>query len=196
MKFSYGAGGAETGQHIQSCAMNNNLRDAISEQRRALSELLSGPLEQLAEQCAVAWDQREQLAIVLNDHFSKVPHCLFLYTLDTNGIQNSDNVCSSGLLPEHFGRDRSQRPYMCEVVPTRGFLLSNAYLSLRTNRPSLTALQVVRRDDEMLGFLGADFDLRDLPVTAELYDETGEWRQIKGDPAIRGTVFQQHRSKA
>ncbi|MGB5305623.1 MAG: PDC sensor domain-containing protein [Gammaproteobacteria bacterium] len=173
--------------------MNRNLKDAINKQRRALFDLLSGPLAQLADQCASVWGQREGLAIVLNDHFGKVPHCLFLYALDTNGIQISDNVSKGGLLPEHFGRDRSQRPYMREAVPARDFLLSGAYLSQRTNRPSLTALQVVRRDGEMLGFLGADFDLRDLPVTAELYDETGEWRQIKGDPAIRGTVFQQHR---
>jgi len=30
-------------------------------------------------------------------------------------------------------------------------------------------------------------------VTSELYEEPGYWRQIKGDPAIRGTVFQQCR---
>ena len=174
--------------------MNHNFKDAINKQRQTLAGLLSGPLAQLADQCAPVWGRREELAIVLNDNFRHVPHCLFLYALDTDGIQISDNVSNGGLLPEHFGRDRSQRPYMREAVPARGFLLSDAYLSQRTNRPSLTALQVVRRDNgDMLGFLGADFDLRDLPVTAELYDETGEWRQIKGDPAIRGTVFQQCR---
>jgi hypothetical protein len=82
---------------------------------------------------------------------------------------------------------------MREVVPPWGFLLSDAYLSLRVNRPSLTALQVVRRDDEVLGFIGADFDLRDLPATTERIEEPVDWRQIKGDPSIRGTVFQQHR---
>jgi hypothetical protein len=71
--------------------------------------------------------------------------------------------------------------------------LSDAYISLRARRPSITALQVIRRDDETLGYLGADFDLRDLPVTGELYEEPLVWRQIKGDPAIRGTLFQQCR---
>jgi hypothetical protein len=82
---------------------------------------------------------------------------------------------------------------MKEAVPSWGFLLSDAYISLYGNRPSLTALQVVRRDGETLGYLGADFDLRDLPVTGELYEESITWRQIKGDPAIRGTLFQQRR---
>ncbi|MDH3527561.1 MAG: PDC sensor domain-containing protein [Gammaproteobacteria bacterium] len=158
-----------------------------------MAELLSTPLADLSEKCAAVWGQREQLDIVLSDGFRNVPHCLFLYVLDTNGIQISDNVSSSGLLPEHYGRDRSRRPYMRETVPSWGFLLSDAYLSLRANRPSLTALQVVRSGNEMLGFLGADFDLRDLPVTAALYEESSDWRQVKGDPAIRGTVFQQCR---
>jgi hypothetical protein len=60
----------------------------------------------------------------------------------------------------------------------------------------LTALHVVRTGSEVLGFLGADFDLRDLPVTAELYEEPGYWRQVKGDPAIRGNVFQQSRAES
>jgi hypothetical protein len=173
--------------------MNGTLKEAIHQQRVALAELLSAPLAQLAERCAKVWGEREALDTVLTEGFANVPHCLFLYALDTRGIQINDTVSLGGLLPEHFGRDRSQRPYMREAVPSWGFLLSDAYLSLRANRPSLTALQVVRRGGETLGYLGADFDLRDLPVTAELYEESAGWRQIKGDAAIRGTVFQQHR---
>ena len=147
----------------------------------------------MAVKCASVWDQREALDIVLTDGFHTVPHCLFLYVLDTNGVQISDNVSIGGLLTDHYGRDRSQRPYMRESVPSWGFLLSDAYISLRSSRPSLTALQVIRRDGEMLGYLGSDFDLHDLPVTAELYEESSDWLQIKGDPAIRGTLFQQSR---
>jgi hypothetical protein len=173
--------------------MNEILKDAIHRQRVMLAETLSAPLAKLAEQCASVWGSREDIDIVLSDGFRSVPHCLFLYAMDTNGIQISDNVSIGGLLPEHYGRDRSDRPYMREVVPPWGFLLSDAYLSLRVNRPSLTALQVVHRDDEMLGFIGADFDLRDLPATTEHFEEPVDWRQIKGDPSIRGTVFQQCR---
>jgi hypothetical protein len=173
--------------------MEETLKDAIHRQRLMLADILSAPLADMAAKCAAVWGLREQLDIVLSDGFRSVPHCLFLYTIDTNGIQISDNVSGTGLLPEHYGRDRSRRPYLRETVPSWGFLLSDAYISLRANRPSLTALQVVRRGNEILGFLGADFDLRDLPVTAELYEESSDWRQIKGDPAIRGTVFQQCR---
>jgi hypothetical protein len=112
-------------------------------------------------------------------------------------MQISDNVSHDGLIESDFGRERHDRPYMREAVPNEGFLLSQAYISLRAQRPSLTAIQIVRDQvGRVLGFVGADFDLRDLPITAKLYDEPTGWRQIKGDPAIRGAVFQQTRSES
>jgi hypothetical protein len=173
--------------------MKDTWKDAVHKQRIALAQLLSTPLGNIARRCEAVWGERDQLDIILSDELATVPHCVFLYALDTRGIQISDNVSKTGLMPEHFGRDRSERPYMREGVPSWGFLLSDAYLSVRSNRPSLTALQVVNRGEETLGFIGADFDLRDLPVTSEVYEESHDWRQIKGDPAIRGSVFQQCR---
>ena len=124
-----------------------------------------------------------------------LPACKYMYALDTRAIQLSDNISHVGLIETDYGRDRSDRPYMNEAVPNQGFLLSQAYISLRAKRPSLTAIQIVRDDEgRALGFVGADFDLRDLPITGRLYDEPTYWRQIKGDPAIRGAVFHQTRS--
>ena len=173
--------------------MKDTWNDAVHKQRIALAQLLSTPLGNIAQRCESVWGERDQLDIILSENLATVPHCVFLYALDTRGIQITDNVSKTGLMPEHFGRDRSERPYMREGVPSWGFLLSDAYLSMRSNRPSLTALQVVNRGEETLGFIGADFDLRDLPVTSEVYEESHDWRQIKGDPAIRGSVFQQCR---
>jgi len=173
--------------------MKDTWKEAVHNQRVALAQTLSAPLACIAQRCEMVWGQRELLDRILHEGQATVPHSVFLYALDANGVQISDNVSKTGLMPEHFGRDRSKRPYMREAVPSWGFLLSDAYLSERANRPSLTALQIVRRDDEILGYIGADFDLRDLPVTSEVYEESHDWRQIKGDPAIRGSVFQQHR---
>jgi hypothetical protein len=168
-------------------------KDIIYQQREKLALLLHEPLARLAEQCAPVWGDREGMNAVLLAGFPAIPHCAFLYGVNADGIQLCDNVGKSGMTPGHFGRDRSQRPYMQEAVPAWGFLLSDAYISLLNQRPSLTALQIVRRDGRMVGYLGADFDLRDLPATSQIYEEPGNWRQIKGDPAIRGAVFQQCR---
>jgi len=175
--------------------MKQTLKQSILQQRLALQDSLIEPLATLAADCARVWGQRETMDDILIAKFETIPKCTFLYALDTTGMQITDNVSHTGLLPEHYGRDRSQRPYMKEAVPVSGFLLSEAYISLRSSRPSLTALQLVRDETtgKALGFIGADFDLRNLPFTAELYEEPTQWQQIKGDVAIRGTLFQQHR---
>ena len=176
--------------------MNRSWKDCIYQQREELARMLREPLRQLAERCAPAWGDCDALDAVLAEQLSSIPHCSILYCLESDGIQISNNIGPQGVVPEHLGRDRSQRPYMKEAVPAWGFLLSDAYISLSEHRPSLTALQVVSRDSQTLGYLGADFDLRNLPVTSELYEEPGDWRQVKGDPAIRRTVFQQSRAES
>lgn len=176
--------------------MKKSWKDSIYLQREELAHTLHEPLTHLAEKCTAAWGDREQLNAILTEGFDSIPYCTFLYCVGTDGIQICDNVDQAGLAPEHFGRDRSHRPYMKEAVPSWGYLLSDAYISLNEHRPSLTALQVVRTGAHIAGYLGADFDLRALPVTSDLYDEPGYWRQVKGDPAIRGTVFQQCRAES
>jgi hypothetical protein len=128
--------------------------------------------------------------------FSGIPYRTYLYVVGTDGVQLSDNVSDTGLMSGHYHRNHAQRPYMKEAMPAWGFLLSDAYINLEERWPSLTALQVVVSDAGTLGILGADFDLRSLPVTSALYQEPGSWRQVKGDPAIRSTLFQQTRTES
>lgn len=173
---------------------NVALDASIHRQRKDLSALLAQPLSRIAEQTGLVWPQRELLNQTLASALHELPYCMALYALDTSGLQISDNIEHSGVKPAHFGRDRSDRPYLRSAVPASGFLLSDAYLSLRARRPSITAIQVIRRAGVAVGFLGADFDLRDLPLTRRLYEEPRQWRQLRGDPAIRSTVFQQSRS--
>jgi hypothetical protein len=173
--------------------MNESWKDSIYRQREELARMLREPMDKVAGECIRWWDNRDGLEQILLAGFKTIPHCAFVYVLDTNGIQVTESTNRNGIAPGHYGRDRSQRPYMKEVVPAWGFLLSDAYISMYGHRPSLTALQVIRDDRMVLGYLGADFDLRDLPVTAELYQEPATWRQVKGDPAIRSLLFQQTR---
>ena len=171
-------------------------KDSIYRQREELARMLHEPLAQLARQCVPVWGDRDRLNTVLREGFSSIPYCTCLYAVDTDRVQISDNVGNAGLMPEHYHRNRAERPYMKEPMPSWGFLLSDAYISLSAQRPSLTALQVVASDAGTLGYLGADFDLRGLPVTSALYHESRHWRQVKGDPAIRSTLFQQTRTES
>lgn len=173
--------------------MYTTWKDSIYHQREELARMLREPIEYCAQQLSPVWGNGPQIESILLKNFSTIPYCTSLYALSTAGIQICNNISHSGLVSGHYGRDRSQRPYMKEAVPVWGFLLSDAYISQLNRRPSLTALQIIRSEHQVLGYLGADFDLRDLPVTADLYQEPEHWRQVKGDPAIRGLLFQQTR---
>lgn len=173
--------------------MKSSWKESIYLQREQLARKLEQPLKELAGHCAERWAGRKALNTLLSEHVDAIPYCTYLYCLDTSAEQISDNIASHGIVEGHYGRDRSHRPYMQEPIPEWGFLLSDAYISRLKHRPSLTALRVVSRDGYVLGYLGADFDLRNLPMTSGLYEEPGYWRQVKGDPAIRSQVFQQHR---
>ena len=173
--------------------MKMTWKDSIYRQREELARMLREPIEMVAQQITPLSRDRQQLEAMLLRNFSSIPYFTSLYVLNTSGVQISDNVGRNGLVPGHHGRDRSQRPYMKEAVPVWGFLLSDAYISQHNRRSSLTALQIIRTENEVLGYLGADFDLRNLPVTSEIYQEPENWRQVKGDPAIRSLLFQQTR---
>jgi hypothetical protein len=175
----------------------NSMQESIARQRDALKNMLREPLARSAYECSQVWGDREGLDKVLARALAGLPMCKYMYALDTDAVQLSDNISREGLIKKDFGRDRSDRPYMNERVPSAGFMLSQAYISLRARRPSLTAIQIVRDEaGHALGFIGADFDLRNLPLTGKLYEEPSHWRQIRGDPAIRGTVFHQTRSNS
>ena len=174
---------------------SGTLADSISRQREILKTMLREPLAHAAQACSQVWGNRLALNAILGETLAQQAICKYMYALDTQANQISDTISRDGPLANDIGRNRADRPYMNERVPSEGFLLSQAYISLRAKRPSLTAIQIVRdANGRVLGFIGADFDLRNLPLTGKLYDEPTHWRQIKGDPAIRGTVFHQTRS--
>jgi len=169
------------------------LKQRIQRQRATLHNMLVDPMRRVSRRCAKVWNDRAALDQLLSESIPKVPYVTYLYTLDNSGRQISANASAAGLIADDFGRDRSERPYLQDLPGDRHMTLSEAYISLRAERPSVTAIQRVYLDERQIGYLGADFDLRGLPITKDLYSEPGRWRQLKGDPAIRGNVFQQSR---
>lgn len=172
----------------------NTLQESIRLQREMLTGLLGDKMHDLAIRCSSLMGDRQALDAMLTDALPGFSFCKHLYVLDANGIQLTDNITQNGPDPTHYARNRMDRPYMQDIIGTTDFKLSEAYISRNKRRPSLTAIQVIRDvQGQHIGFLGADFDMRELPYTENLYKEPSTWQQMKGDPAIRSAVFQQHR---
>ena len=75
--------------------------------------------------------------------------------------------------------------------------MSDAYISRNSKRPSLTAVKIIYGENgKANGYLGADFDLRELPHTSDELVAEKNWQQIKGDPAIRNGLFSQQRTES
>ena len=174
--------------------MQSELQASIARQRRLLESWLSTPLARLAAACLEVWPDRHALESRLTEGLAELPYCKYLYLLDDKARQVTANASRAGLLPKHFGRDRSARPYMAAALAGERFSLSEAYISRNARRPSLTAVQRIEdASGRFIGFLGADFDLRELPATQALFEQPGHWMQLRGDPAIRAGLFHQQR---
>ena len=177
--------------------MSTSLKRSIAAQRAVLHDLLAPELALHASEILPFLGDRHKLDVRLQEIFHQIDDCKYVYVLDGAAVQISSTVNRYGPDTEAFNRDRSQRPYMLAAMrdPSLMFDLSEAYISRNKKRPSLTAIQaIVDADGKRVGFLGVDFDLRELPHTEVLYEEPSQWRQIKGDPAIRSGLFQQQRS--
>jgi hypothetical protein len=168
--------------------------NSIEEQKAALSAKLSAPMQKLARQCAEVWPDKAALDQMLQLGLASIPQCRLVYALDPSGIQISANVAADKLYEKFYGQDLSQRPFMNNVLPSRGFILSDVYISRLTERPTVTAVLAILKDEQVAGFIAADFDLRDLSLSDASHTATSGWRQIKGDPSIRQTVFMQQRA--
>lgn len=175
--------------------MSNTLKHTINAQRASLKDMLGNTLSQFARELPLLMADSDKLDVHLVDMFSKLELCKYVYVLDENAHQISSTVSRYGPDEESRGRDRSERPYLHHMYDeTIDFNLSEAYISRNKKRPSLTAVQTIRNPSgQRLGFLGVDYDLRELPHSEMIYAEPDQWRQIKGDPAIRGGLFLQQR---
>jgi hypothetical protein len=146
--------------------MNATLQAAVARQRGILKDWLVSSLAQLAADCRRVWPERRALEVRLMDGMAELPYCKYLYQLDEEARQITVNASRRGLLDVHFDRDRRARPYLAKALAGADFSLSEAYISRNARRPSLTVVQVIRDDDGgLLGYLEADFDLRELPAT-------------------------------
>jgi hypothetical protein len=171
------------------------LQQTILEKKAALADSVSAPLGRLAEKVAAVWPDADAIDRTLQAGLATVPNCQLLYSWDVNGIELSSMVQASGPDPSWRGRDLSERPYLKNHLPFQGIMLSSVYLSKYTHEFCLTALQAVRRDNQLLGFIAADFAVRDLLRNARLSaPQDVRWQQFRGDPSVRGTVFMQTRT--
>ncbi len=169
------------------------LQQDVLAKKAALAALIGEPLAVLALACAQVWPAADALDQRLREEIDSVPSCANLYIWDLEGQQVSSLVGRSGVDPSWRGHDLSQRPYLQNNLPFKGIMLSSLYENMLTGEQCVTALQAVRANGELLGFIAADFPLSALLNDARLSTPLCDYQQYRGDPAVRGTLFLQQR---
>lgn len=176
----------------------NWLENSINKQRDYIESFLVVPLSKIAGICGQYWGDRFALDLALKHFLEQKPdhRCRTLYAIDNNGLQRSSNISEDKISDSRVGQDLSGRPYLDRIddIKNRRFALSDVYLDKRTRQPCITAIHQVLVDNKVQGYIAADFGLKDLPLKNVDSAYIHEWRQIKGDPSIRGTLFQQTRT--
>jgi hypothetical protein len=176
----------------------NWLEQAIHQQRDYIEGILVKPLSHIATICAEHWENRPGMDLQLKKYLeqNKEHRCRLLYVINKEGHQYSSGISDYFLNDEIIGRDLTDRPYLEQInaMQARSFLLSDVYVDKQLHKPCITALHSIKRDEELFGYIAADFGLKDLPLKQVQGNQCLQWRQIKGDPSIRRHLFQQTRS--
>lgn len=169
------------------------VEQTIIAKKAALAASVHTPLSALAGRCSASWDNADELDEQLSAAIGTIINCHALYCWNLSSIAVSSMIEPHSRLPHWRGRDLSGRPYLKNHLPFQGVMLSSVYESVLCHKPCITALQAVRRGDELLGFIAADFAVDDLLDDMQLIAAEPGWRQFRGDPAVRGTLFLQTR---
>ncbi|MCG7895892.1 MAG: hypothetical protein JAZ12_15760 [Candidatus Thiodiazotropha taylori] len=169
------------------------VKQIILAKKDALAGAIGEPLSELAKQCAQVWQDPDALDGVLLEHIGDITNCEFLYAWDLEGLEISSLVMPDGLDKSWRGRDLSERPYLKNNLPFKGIMLSSVYHSQFSHRECVTALQAVRQNKNLVGFIAADFSLDKLNADENASMGQPQWQQFKGDPAVRGQLFMQQR---
>jgi hypothetical protein len=176
----------------------NWLDKSINRQRDYIEDFLVENLSHVANICSEHWSDRAQLDLELKNFLlhKKDHHCRLLYAIDNQGVQYSSNVSDELIDDTMIGRDLSNRPYLkgVDTSDAEPLVLSNVYVDKKTHKPCITAIHQINLNGKAQGYIAADFGLKDLPLKNVDEVQLQVWRQIKGDPSIRSTLFQQTRT--
>ena len=168
----------------------------LSEKKRLLCSQVGSSMSAIAYNCIEKIKDEEKLDVYLKEEISQLDHCSLLYVTDCNYKQISANVTNEQIHLGYRGQNLSGRPYLQSSVPLKGMFLSEIYRDERSFKTCMTLLHAIHLDDGLKGFLFADFNLNDIALDESVREKFSHVQQFKGDPAIRGGLFNQRRNES
>ena len=172
---------------------DSSILHSVEEKKLALASIVREPLGELAEACGKVWPEGGKIDAILKAGINGVSNCKLIYAWNRDNCVVSAMINPQGLDINWQGRNLSERPYLKKNLPFKGIMLSSVYISEYDRRRTVTALQAINPDNHLEGFIAADFNVSDLMHNTRLQIINSPYTQYRGDPAVRGTLFQQQR---
>ncbi len=174
----------------------SDLSKVIDLRLSALSYALRDPLATIADLCGEVFDQPMRLNHALSSGIQRLQSCALVYVVNPFGIQMSANVGRESTDGGFFGQDLSERGWFKLAREHRQpIFMSDVYISRPENAIGITAVHRINaRGGALLGYLCADFLLRNLPLISPDVPQMNHWKRIAGDPSIRDLMYHQERN--
>ncbi len=168
------------------CSCVQQQRDSI---QRQLLVTLGSLAEKALNQTPESFEQLLRSSITDD---APLDFCNELYLLDPECTQITPTFTPNGAISIRPGKRLSLNNYARRLrLSGERMLLSDVFLDYTNQTSQILALHSVCDSMEISGYLVAQFELRCLPQTAEPPENSRQWVQVKGDPAIRGQLFDQ-----
>ena len=124
---------------------------------------LTAPLLRSLQLLRRSQDDDAGLASAMATLSRRYPFVELLYTLDSRGIQRSDNVLAGHRQVAQRGQDRSRRPYYQKARESAGIVMTAPYVSTATGRYCIScAVRLADEQGNVSGYVVADFNFDDL----------------------------------
>ena len=175
----------------------NTYESVIKTRKSRLLEYFKEPMEMLSYKVAAVWSDRNEIDAVLVQclNINRIlESCHQIYAFNLEGMLISSLIRHEEVIRSVVTKDLRERLYFKKYLPKDGLRLSRAYTCLRSGKNCATAVQTVKVNRKIIGYVAADFLLLDLPQEEEATKDRRIWMQVKGDPSIRGTLFMQTRT--
>lgn len=166
----------------------------VSSKKICLAEQVKAPIAYLATICAYDWNSATRITELLAQEFHKLPHCQKLYAMNSGYLQIGASIIKNDVDMSANGYNHTGQPYCSGSLPFRGLILTSAY-TCNDSRPLITTIQAINHNNTLLGFVAADFDLHNLPIST-ISSSRYPWQQVKGDLAIRNNTFLRKRTQS
>jgi len=175
--------------------MTEQYSSFILQQRSVLISYLCHALSDLAAKSMKHWGT-PQLEPLLFSHIqpgASLYYCKEIFVINADCRQSTLTLQDNALLQHNGEHHAALIPIVrrLEQSPNEEFALSAVFLDPQSKRSSLFALHSISENDVLKGYLVGKFELRDLPQPESALSQQNSWRQIKGDPSIRGQLFNQ-----